>query len=243
MDASSTTHFSKNIKRFASNATLFLFMLAAVIALTVKVVPGAEMILFSEDGIIEDLSAVAYAFAALVGMLAIHHGVLRHRSWQEKVALVTIPLLGAICALDEISWGARHFHLEMPKMQGGGEFDGVHDVFIMIERALIALDPVMRAVIFIAAAVFFLAVTCWKRKSIVNYLYWLAEDAVRRCLGLTILLLAVAVFLDFGHGRIISSLEEFSELSASFFLARAGLNALRARGGGRLWRSQESATF
>lgn len=231
MEVSSTTHFFKDIKRFASSATLFLFMLAAAIAFTVKLVPGAEIILFSEDGIIEDLSAAAYTVAALVGMLAIQHGVLRYRSWQEKIALVTIPVLGAVCALDEISWGARLFHLEMPQMQGGGEFDGVHDVFIMLERALAALDPVTRTVIFVAAAVFFLAATCWKRRTIGTYLHWLAEDAARRCLGLAILLLAVAVFLDFGHGRIISSLEEFSELSASLFLARAGLNALRASGG------------
>lgn len=216
-----------DIKNFLEYSTLFFFTLALIIIAVVKMEPTWEAEIFMEDGVVEDASAACDALGAILGFLALSNGLLHNKRWLERMVLLTMPLLSLFCFLDEISWGARIFHLHMPPLAGGGEFDGVHDVFVVIERMLLAMHPQGREIALVSAAVIIFGGIYWQRKWIANFLVWFIDDQARRCLGAAVLLLAFATFADMGHGRIISSLEEYSEMAASFYLALTGWYCLR----------------
>jgi hypothetical protein len=213
--------------KFILRSSLFFISLAILISLIVKIWPGSEILLFQEDGIIEDASAAVDTCAAMLGFYAIYLGVLKNRLLIERVILVTVPLLAAFCALDEISWGARIFDIEMPAMKGGGEFDGVHDAFVILERWIKAADPLAASLVASAVGAAVLLLVYRNRARIASFLHYSLTHSVARPLVFAICLLAFATVLDVWHGRIISSLEEFSELSAGLFLALAGFNSKR----------------
>ncbi|WP_132549812.1 hypothetical protein [Rhizobium azibense] len=54
----------------------------------------------------------------------------------ERSVLVGTSGLSLILLLSEISFRARIFDLQMPQMSGGGEFDGGHDIVILLVRLL-----------------------------------------------------------------------------------------------------------
>jgi hypothetical protein len=215
------------LKRFIYRSWLFFGSLTVLIILIVKLWPASEILLFQEDGFIESGTAIIDGIAAILGFYAIYLGVAKGRSMLDRLAIWTIPVLSAICALDEISWGARLFDLQMPEMKGGGEFDGIHDVFVILQRLVGDAEPssLFAAVILLAAM---LAVTVyWQRTFITACLKYSMNTRLGRPLASAIALLAFATLLDFGHNRIISSLEEYAEISAGLFLLLAAYSSLR----------------
>lgn len=214
------------LRNFILFSSIFFLSLTALIILTVLAWPGSKDILFREDGIIESASAAAFAIATILGLAAIYRGALTGRSYPERISFIAIPVLGTICFLDEISFGARLFGLVMPPLSGGGEFDGVHDIFIVLHRLILSLDSTTRLFTYIIAGLLALAAFYLKRAWIYSRLQWFAQDSVRRCLGSTLALLTIAVFLDLLHGRLVPNLEEFTELSAALFLVAAGFSSL-----------------
>lgn len=217
---------NNELRNFILFRSAFFLSLAALIVLTVLAWPGSKAILFREDGIIESASAAAYAIAAILGLTAIYRGALTGRSYPERISFIAIPVLGTICFLDEISFGARLFDLAMPRLSGGGEFDGAHDLFIVLHRLILTVGSATRLFIYTVAGLLVLTLLYLKRSWIYSRLQWFAQDSVRRCLGSALVLLTIAVFLDLLHGRLVSSLEEFTELSAALFLAAAGFRSL-----------------
>lgn len=214
------------LRNFILFSSAFFLGLATLMVLIVLAWPGSKAILFREDGIIESASAAAYAIAAILGLTAIYRGALTGRSYPERISFIVIPVLGTICFLDEISFGARLFDLAMPPLSGGGEFDGAHDLFIVLHRLILTVDSATRLFIYTVAGLLVLTLLYLKRSWIYSRLQWFAQDSVRRCLGSALVLLTVSVFLDILHGRLVSSLEEFTELSAALFLAAAGFRSL-----------------
>lgn len=206
------------LKNFVSRSWIFFGTLTLLIILIVKIWPASEIALFQGDGLIESATALVDAMAALLGFYAIYYGVTKNQKMLDRIAIWTIPTLSAFCALDEISWGARLFDLQMQEMKGGGEFDGVHDVFVILQRFVVEADPSTLFVISAVTALIIAALIYWQRSFIAACLEYAVSTTLGRPLASAILLLAFATFLDFGHGRIISSLEEFSELSAGLFL-------------------------
>lgn len=213
--------------QFVRRSSLFFLSLTLFIILVVKLWPQSEVLIFAEDGIIEDATAIVDAMAAGIGFYALWLGALRDKPWAARVTLWTLPLLSLFCALDEISWGARILHLQMPEMRGGGEFDGVHDIFAVIERWAVATDLwTLSATLVICAALAGLLAYAQRRR-VAEILTFAWQHRLGRPLASAIMLLALATVLDFLHGRLISSLEEFSELCAGLLMLAAAYDSMR----------------
>lgn len=218
---------TKELKSLIYRSCWFFGTLTILIILIVKLWPASEVALFQEDGLIESGTAIVDGIAALLGFYAIYLGVAKGKVMLDRLAIWTIPVLSAICALDEISWGARLFDLQMPEMEGGGEFDGIHDVFVILQRLVVDAEPTTLLLITISLLVTLAMLTYWQRVFIASCLKYAVHSPLGRPLASAILLLMFATILDLGHGRIISSLEEYAEISAGFFLLVAAYNSLK----------------
>lgn len=219
--------------RFVRRSALFFLSLTLLIIIVVKLWPESEILIFAEDGIVEYSTAIVDGLAALLGLYALYLGVLHGKPLVERLVLLTIPLLSLFCALDEISWGARLFELQMPEMQGGGEFDGVHDVFVLLERWAVAADAMTLSLAIAGLLLSLSLAVYWQRSFVAECLACSVKHPLARPLVCAIALLALATLLDFAHGRIVSSLEEYSELSAALFMLVAAYGSLRMGLAGR----------
>lgn len=225
---------SPGLIRFIRRSAAFFLALTLVIIAIVKLWPESEILLFAEDGMIEYGTAVADGLAALLGFLALYLGVTHGKAAVERIALWTIPSLSLFCALDEISWGARLFDIQMPQIEGGGEFDGVHDVFLLLERWAVAADAATLSMAIVAILLAGALFMYWQRHFVRDCLEFAIHHPLGRPLACAIMLLALATLLDFAHGRLIYSLEEYSELAASLLLLSAAWHSLAmARSGHR----------
>ena len=183
--------------------------------------------LLVEDGLVEELSAAGFAIAAL---LALNTGLLKNVSlaFTERSLLIGTSVLSLVLFLSEISFGARIFHVQMPKMKGGGEFDGGHDIVILVFRAI---RDAGSAGIFVALiglalllAVAVALLSRFRREAEAMMRYVLSRTFEFRLL-LAICMIASAVILDLIPSYKAATLEEILEFSASgvLILAVAGL--------------------
>jgi hypothetical protein len=196
-------------------ALIVIMVIAAM--LPVDQIAGAERALFSEDGLVEDASAAAYAFAAALAAYAVYTG-----AEKDKTILVVVLLLSMICFLDEISWGARIFGLQPPEVRDGIAFDGMHDVVMLIEHWLQAQGANRLLLLLIPAASGFAVLSFRYRARMAALIAWFNATAPRHYLGISLLLLIFAVFLDLLHGGVLTRLEELAELFAAVSMALAG---------------------
>jgi hypothetical protein len=206
---------------------ILIASLTLVALLPVNLIPGAEAILFHEDGIVEDASAIAYALACVLGPYALYAARMR-RHHADRSVLVAITFLAIICFLDEISWGARLFKLEPPKVSDEIAFDGVHDIFMLGERWLLSLDAGSRVLLMTVALGLLAGLLFRYQKRLLALMAWLGATAARRYLACSLGLLAFAVQLDLFHGRMLTRLEDLAELTAGVLLAVAGWTSCRA---------------
>lgn len=219
--------------QFVRRSALFFLSLTLSVIIIVKLWPESEVLIFAEDGIVEYGTAIVDGLAATLGFHALYLGVLREKPLVERLVLLTIPILSLFCALDEISWGARLFDLHMPEMQGGGEFDGVHDVFVLLERWAVAADAMTLSFAIVGLVLGLSLIAYWQRAFVAECLACAVNHPLARPLVCAIALLALATLLDFAHGRIVSSLEEYSELSAALFMLVAAYGGLHMGLAGR----------
>lgn len=94
-------------------------------------VPETAPMLAAEDDVIETATALSFAAAAVWSTAAIL------RRPRARWSCAPLPLLALLAALDEVSWGERIFGLQRPSV-GGERIDGVHDLFEIGLRALLA---------------------------------------------------------------------------------------------------------
>lgn len=187
--------------------------------------------LFVEDHLMENLSAAGFAAGSL---LAVGAAFARRASstGRERAILIATGGLSSILFLSEISFGARIFDIQMPRMSGGGEFDGGHDIVIIVFRKLRGAGPVgllMAATggaLLVAGAGALLyrfrqqARTTFKR---------ILRGAFEFRLILALGMLASAVTLDLIKSYKASILEEVLEFSASVVLILAVFACFRPK--------------
>lgn len=189
--------------------------------------------LLVEDGSVETLSAAGFAAALLLAVYA------AHQKWAlftlaERIALVGAGLLSSIAFLSEISFGARIFGIQMPQMHGGGEFDGGHDIVMVLFRriedagAIGKLAAAVGGTLFVAGAAALLWVFRRKAQTVVAHI--LSEGFEFR-LAAAVGMLASAVVLDLMSSTKASTLEEVLEFSASGMMILAVLRLLRQPNG------------
>lgn len=187
--------------------------------------------LFVEDHLVENLSAAGFAAASL---LALGAAVARRApsTAREKATIIATGGLSSVLFLSEVSFGARILDIQMPRMSGGGEFDGGHDIVIVVLRKLRSaglaglLMAAMGGALLVATAV-----------ALVHRFRQQARSVVGRVLGgafefrlvLALGMLASAVVLDLIESYKASILEEVLEFSASVVLILAVFAFIRPR--------------
>jgi len=109
-------------------------MNSAVIIVLYAVWPGFRDYLFREDGLIENLTAVIFFCSFYISMLSFF------KKGKTQKSLLLIALVSLFGFLDEISFGERHFGLNMPRYDGV-KFDAVHDsLYWGFSRACSAIE-------------------------------------------------------------------------------------------------------
>ena len=203
------------------------FVVLCAIATLLFVIGLSTPDLLVEDGLVENLSAASFAIAAL---LALSTALLKNvlLTFTDRSLLIGTSGLSLVLFLSEISFGSRIFHVQMPKMKGGGEFDGGHDIVILVFRAIrdagsagifVALIGVA---LLLAVAVALLSRFRREAEAMVRYI--LSRTFEFRLL-LAICMLASAVMLDLVPSYKAATLEEILEFSAGgvLILAVVGL--------------------
>jgi hypothetical protein len=207
---------------------LFTAFTIAVVAAAVIFHPDDWLI--GEDRVLETLSALLYAGAALLAASAL----LRKRTSAHR-ALWFILVFGLVCALDEISFGARIFGFAPVIMPNGAEYDGVHDVLLTAVWRVRKLPEDHRA-LFDAAAVaglvMALGLALLLRRRVAMLVQRVMAEPVLLRIGACLGLIALAQAVDVG---LIAPprpdhLEEWGEASGGFWLFAAAIAAATATG-------------
>ncbi|MFC0012078.1 hypothetical protein [Devosia nitrariae] len=189
-----------------------------------------------EDGPVESLGAAGFAAASLLALsTAFRKSVLL--TGTERRLLVGTGGLSLIVFLSEISFGARIFGIQMPPMRGGGEFDGGHDIVIVLVRHVKdagstgVLLAVAGAGLLLSTAVALLYLFRKRALAIVSHVL---SRAFEFRLVVAVGILASAVILDLTTSHKAAVLEEVLEFSASIVLILAVSALLRPNAGARI---------
>lgn len=189
--------------------------LLVCVALIVIVVFSAALLrptLIREDGPVENASAILFLFASLMGAWHLLSPG-RLTPLDHRLVFAT-TLLSLLFFLSEISFGARYFDLDMPRMEGGGEFDGGHDIVIVLFRMLMRGDGL--SVLVGAGLIAALSVAVFLAYRFRVPLRAFLEDGFHFALFMLFVVLASAVLLDLVPSRTVSKLEEALEFAAAF---------------------------
>ncbi|MEY9200570.1 hypothetical protein [Sinorhizobium sp. CCBAU 05631] len=179
--------------------------------------------LLVEDNLVENLGAMGFGTASLLALGT----AIRRRVFLSSIETITLVCTSGLCLilfLSEISFGARIFDVQMPKMRGGGEFDGGHDIVIVVFRLLRDSGPAG----YLAAATG--ALLCLTVTVVLLYafqrtvwaiLHRIFARAFECRLAVAVAMLASAVTLDLVTSYKAAILEEVLEFGAGGVLILA----------------------
>jgi hypothetical protein len=186
-----------------------------------------------EDGLVETMGAMSFAAAALLALGA----ALRKSAvltLTERSLLVGTSGLSLLLFLSEISFGARIFDIQMPQMSGGGEFDGGHDIVMVLFRQVSDGGPSGMLVaaattgLLLIGAIALLYRFGQQARAVVRSVL---SSAFEFRLAVALGMLASAAALDLIRSHKAGVLEEILEFSASAVLILAVTAVLRHQGG------------
>jgi hypothetical protein len=206
-----------------------LLVTAGDAALIILYAFGPRALIFGEDRGVEMATALLFLAAFAVGILH----MCRSRQRDHPILLPVAAILGLIGFLDETSFGARIFGWSMPAMAEGGEFDGAHDLVILIYRLALRADPMLIAAVGTGASIVALVFAVRWRKELVALVGRISADPTYLAMALFVAGVAFASLLDLEIGilRRLAPLEEIAELDAALALlvAVTGASGRRAR--------------
>jgi hypothetical protein len=137
-----------------TTGTLFRFYVivillnSAIFTLLHFLLPQSRDFLFSEDNLVENLSALLFLCTFFAGIFF----VLRLKENRHRKIYLVFPFLGLIAFLDEISFGQRIFNFKVPIVHDV-PIDAIHDIIevgynIIIKHGNAYLNYVLLAVVF-----------------------------------------------------------------------------------------------
>jgi hypothetical protein len=210
---------------------MILLVTAGDAALLVLYAFGPRALIFGEDRGVEMATALLFLAAFVAGIVHI----CRSRPRDYPILLPVAAVLGLIGFLDETSFGARIFGWSMPAMADGGEFDGAHDLVILIYRLALRADPMLIAAIGAGAGLVALVFAVRRRKALHALARRIGADPTYLAMALFVAGVAFASLLDLEVGilRRLGPLEEIAELDAALALLVTvmGASGRRARSG------------
>jgi hypothetical protein len=215
--------FSLALLWLVGNGTLLSFHVLA---------PRLRGPLFGEDRLVETATALLFLAAFIVGLAFL----IAHRSRRYRVLLLIASSLGLLGFLDEISFGARLFGWSTPEMPGGGEFDGAHDLVILIYRVGAEADPIVIAAICATLVLTSLLCIRYWYAQVLSLTHRMLTDPAYGLFALFVGGVAMAAVLDLDIGllRHLGPVEEIVELNAGLALLLAVLWTNRP-----LWHTSE----
>ncbi|WP_037384721.1 hypothetical protein [Sinorhizobium americanum] len=176
--------------------------------------------LLVEDNLVENLGVIGFGTASLLALGT----AIRRRVSLSSIETITLVCTSGLCLilfLSEISFGARIFDVQMPKMRGGGEFDGGHDIIIVVFRLLRDSGPagyLAAALLCLTAAAVLLYTFQQKVWAVPHRIFARAFECR---LAVAVAMLASAVTLDLVTSYKAAILEEVLEFGASGVLILA----------------------
>ena len=183
------------------------------IALLAVGIPELRTFLLQEDGLIEMSTAVCLAGV----MVAATWGILAKG---PRVSFIMAVTLGLIEFMDEISFGARLFGFQPPRLYGGGELDGLHDLLILAFRLVRDFMPnlgwgLLGLAFLVSFSIF--AARKWLARLLSGAKSALADHVL---LAMHVALLGLSQLIDVATtSRAMSAVEELLELNAAVVLA------------------------
>lgn len=184
-----------------------------------------------EGGIVETAGATAFAIASMISFSLLLLPA-TPKTFAHRLSFAGLGAFALLLFLSEIGFGSRIFDFQMPRMRGGGEFDGAHDVVVILYRSLEDAGRIG----WLLASLGFGAILALGATAV--YVSWDRLSArLRRVLASTfdfrlavaLVMLAGAVVLDLLEFHEAEILEEVLEFSASV--------ALMAAASALFWRS------
>jgi hypothetical protein len=94
----------------------FQLVVIVLVWILIFVNPQYYRILISEDGIVENVSAILWAAASVLMILSIFEKVISGIDWRGVLFDVLLLIFFILCCGEEISWGQRIFDLETPAL-------------------------------------------------------------------------------------------------------------------------------
>ncbi len=183
--------------------------------------PRVREPLFVEDGLVETTTALFFLGAFIVGVALL----VARKARRYRALLFVASGLGLLGFLDEISFGARLFGWSMPEIPGGGEFDGAHDLVILIYRLAAEADPMVIAAL--CAGLVLVTTLCALRwyGQLVSLTHRVLTEPPYGLFALFVAGVALAAVLDLGIGllRHLGPVEELVEMNAGLALLLAVL--------------------
>ena len=202
---------------------MILLVVAGDAALIILYAVGPRALIFGEDRAVEMATALLFLAAFVVGILHLCRSRLR----DYPILLPVAAVLGLIGFLDETSFGARIFGWSMPAMAEGGEFDGAHDLVIVIYRLALRADPMLIAAVGAGPGIVALVFVVRWRKELHALARRISADPTYLAMALFVAGVAFASLLDLEVGilRRLGPLEEIAELDAALALLVTVLGA------------------
>jgi hypothetical protein len=196
----------------AGNATLLVLYLLA---------PRLRNPLFGEDRLVETITSLLFLAAFIVGVAFL----IAYSARRYRVLLYITSGLGLLGFLDEISFGARLFGWSMPEMAAGGEFDGAHDLVILIYRLGAEADPLVVAAICASLVLITTLCVLHRYSQVLSLTHRVLTEPAYGLFALFVVGVAMAAVLDLGIGllRHLGPIEELVEMNAGLALLLAVL--------------------
>ncbi|WP_150132305.1 hypothetical protein [Prosthecochloris sp. GSB1] len=208
--------------RYVRGFAAFFALSMLVAAGSFLLIPHAQGYFLEEDSLIENLTVLLSFFAFLLGV------VYAFENPGERKYLLFIALCGFLGAMEELSFGERLLHLDMPQL-GKYKLDGVHDLFYVTYKNVKNLSRSHGIIVYpvLAAAVLSLAVYLVRNTGKIRARITASQraDYVVLVIACVVMVLASQVVdLDEFDGDFLFMLEEMFELNAAAALIAACLS-------------------
>jgi hypothetical protein len=184
--------------------------------------PNYRSYLLREDSLVENISVILFFLSFLLSLILYIRNITNRKA---AIVLSAISLLGL---LDEISFGERLLHMDMPIIRGV-KIDAFHDIFYLAFKEIISFSSSHRAFAVILLLIIFFIVTIllMKYRSILQEKFAIIITMPPLILAsLFVLLVFFALIIDLHIIRIkaLFMIEELLEMNAALALLMCGLS-------------------
>jgi hypothetical protein len=184
--------------------------------------PDYRSYLLREDSLVENISVLLFLISFFVGLY-----ISQKSKTNRKVPIIlsAVSLLGF---LDEISFGERLFHLDMPVIRGV-KIDAAHDIFYLVFKEILIVSSAHRyyAVLVILISLLIATLLLLKYRSNLLKIYNYITSAPPLILAMFFVLLvflALIIDLHILRSPVLFMLEELFEMNAALALLICGLS-------------------